>query len=110
MGGDVMKQFKGTPGAWDLVIDDDSEDGVITSDFRDGMIEIAVVIGAHPESGFDSEFQMEQLANAKLIAAAPELLEALQTIVGYIKQDGSYSPLAIESLELVINKALGEER
>ena len=35
-----MKQFKGTQGFWDLIIDDDSEDGVITSAFRDGMLRL----------------------------------------------------------------------
>ena len=67
-----------------------------------------MVIGAHPESGFDSEFQMEQLANAKLIAAAPELLEALINLTGKEDYDFNVTPDDFILARKAINKALGE--
>lgn len=48
-------------------------------------------------------------ANARLIAAAPELLEALQNIViDYTPKDGS-DKRALEAAKSAIAKALGEQ-
>lgn len=55
---------------------------------------------------FDEEGRKEQLANAMLIAAAPELLEALARLVGCISE--TRGPDAREALEMslaAINKA-----
>jgi hypothetical protein len=99
----MSREFKGTPGPWKWVSGNHNYYHFLKS------------VGGtyvHSDGSACGEYSPDIDVNgsdAKLIAAAPELLEALQTIVGYIKQDGSYSPLAIESLELVINKALGEE-
>ena len=60
--------------------------------------------------------QEEQVANAMLIAAAPEILEALQTLVDLRNrklEDGKWEGyleerlIAWENAEKVINKALG---
>lgn len=124
-----MRKFEGTQGEWEVVLDDDCDDAVITSSCRAGMIEVAMVYGAHPESGFDAEFQQEQLANAKLIAAAPDLLEAaiggntpLTEIIDFLcdrlvsvygENEGVDFIRAArsknEKLKLAINKALGGE-
>lgn len=73
-------ELKHTPGPWFAEDDDwtDGEDALITCESREGMVSVAKVEGGGSESGYDSDFSEEQMANAKLIAAAPELLEALQ--------------------------------
>jgi hypothetical protein len=73
-------ELKHTPGPW-FAEDDDWTDGdsaLITCDAREGMVSIAKVEGGGSGSGYDYEFARQQAANAKLIAAAPELLDALQ--------------------------------
>ncbi|MBB7803192.1 ead/Ea22-like family protein, partial [Escherichia coli] len=56
-----------------------------------GYIPICRIEGAHPESGFDEDFQMEQQANAEFIAAANPatvlaLLDELERNQQYIKR------------------------
>lgn len=61
-----------TQGEWDIDYPDDgfnSDDALIQRDTV-GMLPICVVEGAHPESGFDDDFQNEQQANASYIAAS----------------------------------------
>ena len=48
----------------------------------------------------------EKLPNAQLIAAAPELLKALQTLLSRVKNE-IHAPFAIIEAEQAINKALG---
>lgn len=111
-----MKEFKGTKGDWVVDFSDDfnSDDALITSTYRVGMIEIAKVQGAHPDSGFDDEFRLEQEANSKLISAAPCLLSAIQHLVeAYDSEDGkqwttSSKKEAIAKARAAIDKALGE--
>ncbi|EMV5511142.1 ead/Ea22-like family protein, partial [Escherichia coli] len=55
-----------------------------------GYLPICRIEGAHPESGFDEDFQMEQQANAEFIAAASPatvlaLLDELERNQQYIK-------------------------
>lgn len=61
---------KHTPGPWLF----DSEADEITCKKRDGMAAIATV-----ETGWAEPFESEQQANARLIAAAPDLLMAPKT-------------------------------
>ncbi|WP_444859219.1 hypothetical protein [Serratia sp. (in: enterobacteria)] len=71
-GENVMSGFKGTPGPWELMKDDD---------------ELKVIQAGSLEKGFGWKSYCNVCenvsgdANAKLIAAAPELLEALQETV-----------------------------
>lgn len=69
-----------TQGEWDIDYPDDgfnSDDALIQRDTV-GMVPICVVEGSHPESGFDEDFQKEQQANARYIAAAnPSTILAL---------------------------------
>ncbi|ENJ7902306.1 ead/Ea22-like family protein, partial [Escherichia coli] len=56
-----------------------------------GYLPICRIEGAHPESGFDEDFQMEQQANAEFIAAANPatvlaLLDELERKQQYIKR------------------------
>ena len=63
---------KATSGEWSLEYGDgrfDGDDALIHREVA-GYIPICRIEGAHPESGFDEDFQMEQQANAEFIAAA----------------------------------------
>ena len=96
-----MKEFKGTPGPWEIM-DDDGELKIVQS----GSIEYGQ--GWKIYSDICSEVSDQD--NAKLIAAAPELLEALQRCESVL----SNIPLEVCDVEdllyarAAINKALGE--
>ena len=63
---------KATCGVWSLEYGEerfDAGDALIHREVA-GYIPICRIEGAHPESGFDEDFQMEQQANAEFIAAA----------------------------------------
>ncbi|HAV8145570.1 TPA: DUF551 domain-containing protein [Escherichia coli] len=63
---------KATCGEWSLEYGEerfDAGDALIHRDVV-GYLPICRIEGAHPESGFDEDFQMEQQANAEFIAAA----------------------------------------
>lgn len=66
------KAEKATCGVWSLEYGNgrfDGDDALIHREAA-GYIPICRIEGAHPESGFDEDFQMEQQANAEFIAAA----------------------------------------
>ncbi|MFL9116199.1 ead/Ea22-like family protein [Escherichia coli] len=79
------KAEKATCGVWSLEYGEgrfDGDDALIHRKAA-GYIPICRIEGAHPESGFDEDFQMEQQANAEFIAAASpatvlELLDELE--------------------------------
>ncbi|HGZ0527989.1 TPA: ead/Ea22-like family protein [Escherichia coli] len=80
------KAEKATCGVWWLEYGEsrfDCDDALIHRDVV-GYIPICRIEGAHPESGFDEDFQIEQQANAEFIAAANPatvlaLLDELET-------------------------------
>lgn len=80
------KAEKATCGVWSLEYGDgrfDAGDALIHREVV-GYLPICRIEGAHPESGFDEDFQMEQQANAEFIAAANPatvlaLLDELET-------------------------------
>ncbi|HFQ8977383.1 TPA: ead/Ea22-like family protein [Escherichia coli] len=66
------KAEKATCGVWSLEYGEgrfDGDDALIHREVA-GYITICRIEGAHPESGFDEDFQTEQQANAEFIAAA----------------------------------------
>nr|DAV71392.1 MAG TPA: Ead/Ea22-like protein [Caudoviricetes sp.] len=77
---------KATCGVWSLEYGEerfDAGDALIHREVV-GYLPICRIEGAHPESGFDEDFQMEQQANAEFIAAANPatvlaLLDELET-------------------------------
>ncbi|MDD8315478.1 ead/Ea22-like family protein [Escherichia coli] len=77
---------KATCGEWSLEYGKgrfNGDDALIHREVA-GYIPICRIEGAHPESGFDEDFQMEQQANAEFIAAANPatvlaLLDELET-------------------------------
>ncbi|WP_433914285.1 ead/Ea22-like family protein [Escherichia coli] len=87
------KAEKATCGEWSLEYGEsrfDGDDALIHREAA-GYIPICRIEGAHPESGFDEDFQMEQQANAEFIAAASPatvlaLLDELERNQQYIKR------------------------
>lgn len=66
------KAEKATCGVWSLEYGEsrfNCDDALIHRDVV-GYLPICRIEGAHPESGFDEDFQMEQQTNAEFIAAA----------------------------------------
>lgn len=100
-----MKEFKGTPGPWEIM-DDDGELKILQS----GSIEYGRDWKSY--SGICSEVSDQD--NANLIAAAPELLEALRQLRDYVEDVCAVSssdcdkehPLMLATA--AINKARGE--
>ncbi|EKB5182269.1 ead/Ea22-like family protein [Escherichia coli] len=84
---------KATCGEWSLEYGEsrfDGDDALIHREAA-GYIPICRIEGAHPESGFDEDFQTEQQANAEFIAAANPatvlaLLDELERNQQYIKR------------------------
>ncbi|GDR81201.1 hypothetical protein BvCmsOUP027_02082 [Escherichia coli] len=87
------KAEKATCGVWSLEYGNgrlDGDDALIHREVV-GYLPICRIEGAHPESGFDEDFQMEQQANAEFIAAANPatvlaLLDELERKQQYIKR------------------------
>lgn len=115
-----MEEKRFTPGPWFVQDDEwtDGDDANITSDFRsdNSIVPVAQISGGGSESGYDVDFSLEQKANARLIAAAPELLEALQDMVTLVKSRCYPQPDKpssdwgrAEAAESAISKALGKE-
>lgn len=89
-----MKEFKGTPGPWNYCADE--PDWVTDSNDN-------IAVARVTRYNADAE---DQHANAKLIAAAPELLEALIKLVDIV-DDMVHGP-STDAAHAAINKALGE--
>ena len=100
-----MKEFKGTQGKWEVVVGDDNAPDVIS--------DIGVEVAFTPTYNGD---KTEQWHNAKLIAASPDLLAALQQLLEiYDDQSGkvwttSSKRRALDNARAVVNKALGENQ
>lgn len=100
-----------TPGPWHF-----------SENLRGGAFEIRepdsdaiiadIVDGAHVSSDDgDPEIDWEtQEANARLIAAAPELLAALEDVCGYCAPLSPRGKAAIDEARAIIAKAKGAER
>lgn len=101
-----MTQFKGTPKPWKVCGANGGKCkcGLIWSTVAD--FTVAKAIRHDDELGDISEEQFN--ANKNLIAAAPDLLEALENLVKIIETGGNYSS-AIKSAKSAINKALNQE-
>lgn len=88
-----MNQFKGTKGSWKVIINDDNTPDIVS----DSGVEIAYT----PNYNGD---KTEQLANARLIAAAPELLKVLQLAIA--KRNSEYE--LYMKMKAIVAKAIGE--
>lgn len=105
-----MNEFKGTPGPWSVTGDPDSFSGVCVEAEKEGIIHwvIADRIGGHI-LGEEYDDYSEVEANARLIAAAPELLEALIRLSEAARDMHGYLEGAVSQAEDAIAKALGEK-
>ncbi|MDU5684218.1 MAG: hypothetical protein E6017_01325 [Kluyvera cryocrescens] len=109
-----MEEFKGTPGRWGFAHNSASDSVVACIDITstESLHDVASLqstpsnIGRYEQTSFD-----RTIANAHLISAAPELLEALQEMIGSL---GVMVPDAESCAEIIkaraaIAKALGKE-
>ncbi|SQL28617.1 ea22 [Escherichia coli] len=117
------KAEKATCGVWSLEYGEgrfDGDDALIHREVA-GYLPICRIEGAHPESGFDEDFQMEQQANAEFIAAANPatvlaLLDELERNQQYIKrrdQENEDIALTVGKLRVELEEAkskLNEQR
>ncbi len=112
------KAEKATCGAWSLEYGEgrfDGDDALIHREAA-GYIPICRIEGAHPESGFDEDFQMEQQANAEFIAAANPatvlaLLDELERNQQYIKsRDQENEDIALTVGKLRVELEAAEKR
>ena len=96
-----MKEFKGTPGLWKVneVADDDISE-ISSTMVVAGPLVIACI---GPTGNTDLKSDID---NANLIAAAPDLLEALQDALHCYDKHGEHSEW--DFARAAINKALGE--
>ena len=78
-----------TPGPWSTV----TLDGVHTLITAPSRINTRKVEICCVELGYNEPFESEQIANARLIAAAPELLAALQKLVAEFDDLDEHRPL-----------------
>jgi hypothetical protein len=89
-----MTNMKHTPGPW-IVIEGGPLEGdtVITTQARLAGDIIPIV---DMDTDYEGEIGIEQEANAKLIAAAPELLEACSTMAEWFKREHEGFPNAAQ--------------
>lgn len=108
------KAEKATCGEWSLEYGKsrfDGDDALIHREAA-GYIPICRIEGAHPESGFDEDFQMEQQANAEFIAAANpatflallDELEAAEKQNAKLQSENAYIRNRYKELDLLIGK------
>ncbi|EOX4607559.1 ead/Ea22-like family protein [Escherichia coli] len=109
---------KATCGEWSLEYGEsrfDGDDALIHREVA-GYIPICRIEGAHPESGFDEDFQMEQQANAEFIAAANPatvlaLLDERERNQQYIKRrDQENEEIALTVWKLRVELESAEKR
>ncbi|NEY67331.1 ead/Ea22-like family protein [Escherichia coli] len=112
------KAEKATCGEWSLEYGKsrfDGDDALIHREAA-GYIPICRIEGAHPESGFDEDFQMEQQANAEFIAAASPatvltLLDERERNQQYIKRrDQENEDIALTVGKLRVELEAAEKR
>ncbi|HAH8893167.1 TPA: ead/Ea22-like family protein [Escherichia coli] len=108
------KAEKATCGEWSLEYGEsrfDGDDALIHREVA-GYIPICRIEGAHPESGFDEDFQTEQQANAEFIAAANpatvlallDELEAAEKRNAKLQSENAYIRNRYKELDLLIGK------
>ncbi|HGY6628379.1 TPA: hypothetical protein ACNTAN_002592 [Escherichia coli] len=109
-----MKEFNGTPGKWGFSHSSASDASVacIEINSSESLHEIAYlqstpsIIGGCNQTSFD-----KTIANAHLIAAAPDLLNALQAMLNkaYKQNWNDHYPDEVSKAQSAISKALGDE-
>lgn len=112
-----MSERKHTPGPWAVHHNPDWNQWSVRSANPSGLAdapiyyELADRIGGHVlGESFDDYSEVE--ANARLIAAAPELLEALEQFVAWVDApcESAFSDSQLASARAAIAKATGESK
>lgn len=106
----MNEKFAHTPGPW--TVGTSSENGVHCVDaidpHRPGIVEICEVWGTYA----DIEKDDMSLANAHLISAAPDLLEAIQPFIAHNSSDETITITVktadIKQARAAVSKALGK--
>ncbi|ECV1080090.1 hypothetical protein EBL29_21425 [Salmonella enterica subsp. enterica serovar Cerro] len=107
-----MKTFKGTPGPWKWTADVVNEGNMLLGENGRTVFDGDNIIqGLSNDEGWGARIggthtDVESEANAQLIAAAPELLQALQFIINDCSR--MIPKCAEDKAIAAINKALGE--
>ena len=111
-----MTQFKGTPGPWEIKPEEVDRPYIRIRGTRlGGRFKVANVLSPNYDGVHHREAD-ETRANAQLIAAAPELLEALQMALEWIDAVPSDTLLPAmpgfdrDEVNSIINKATGETK
>lgn len=106
-----MNEFKGTPGPWEIKPEEVDRPYIRIRGTRlGGRFKVANVLSPDYDGVHHREAD-ETRANARLIAAAPELLEALTTTLDEIGHWLSQQkPGLKEKIDSVVAKALGESK
>lgn len=107
-----MSKFKHTPGPWTALIEGESTWGsdshsVVAGEHFAGVADVMIECEAstHGEDGVTHVTQEHGIANARLIAAAPDLLEALIAVLAYCVEDEGQPTVA--TARAAIAKATG---
>lgn len=101
-----MEDFKGTKGKWISRYNGNYWEVNREEDFEDGKrLAISVMVFETKDGNLVFSRSGEAIANAKLIAAAPELLNACQLALGGIDPKSDIG----KQIKKAINKALGKE-
>jgi len=99
-----MKEFKGTKGPW-VCSKPMNFSGAVVCFIESAPIEKSVAQLRGCETGQEAEAG----ANAKLIAAAPELLHSCNELIELLSFHGYNNSTEISEAKQAINKALGNE-
>lgn len=100
-----MKEFKGTPGPWSLNKHDIFSEHV--SDEYNFISAVCSYLDKQTKKGFMLSGCVST-SDAQLIAAAPDLLEALQNMVTSYEFEASSDNPSLLAARAAISKALGE--
>lgn len=87
-----------TPGPWEICWGQEARIGI---DNADGGPRVAEVLSTVEQRG-------RHTANAYLIAAAPDLFEALEALVGFARSNAAPGQAYVDDAEAALAKARGE--
>lgn len=107
-----MKDFKGTKGSWIARHNGSYMEVNRKEDFEDGKrLTVSVMVFDVADEGCVFNRSGEDKANAQLIAAAPEMLQALQSFANGVRERGYAGHLSdyLKQADTIISKALGKE-
>ena len=99
-----MSEAKHTPGPWTAKRIFSTTCGFIVFDSRGSVVARVQKIGV-PQDG---NFELPCEENANIIAAVPDLLDALQDLLDVVTGKKQGDSIAVMNAELAIQKATGE--